>query len=74
MSDPILPDGIRVGAGRGEGERGVVRLDLAASDRIALAAVLEPRQARALAALLVRQADAVEAAERARGPLLGVVP
>lgn len=55
----ILPDGVRVGAGVDLAERPVVRVDIAAGT-LKAALVVTPREARALASLLLRQADLVE--------------
>jgi hypothetical protein len=74
-TDPILPPGIRVGSGFGLDDRPVVRVDLVAdlpSDgRIEASVVVTPRQARALAALLLKQADLVEG--RDTGELFRVI-
>lgn len=64
MSDPLLPPGIRIGACVGVDERPAVRIDLAAAlpdgGQIQGVVVVTPRQARALAALLLKQADLIE--------------
>ena len=73
MSEPLLP-GIRIGAGRDNEDRPVVRLDLTAKlndAELTAAVVLPPRGARALAALLLKQADLVEG--RVGPPRLHVV-
>lgn len=70
-----LPAGIRVGACTDTRERGAVRVDIDLdAERRTLALVMPPREARALGALLLKQADLVEQAERARGPLLRGLP
>ena len=61
--DPILPPGIKIGAGTDENEQPAVRIDLRANAGTAtIDATLgfSPRQARAFAALLLRQADLIE--------------
>lgn len=75
MSECILPAGTRVGAGRDLNERWAVELGLKATDRrngelVDVTAVMPPRQARALGALLLRQADLIEAAELIGAPVL----
>jgi hypothetical protein len=72
MTDPLLPPGIKVGAAIGEDERSKARLDIEAdlSDGQKVTATIvfaETRQARALGALLIKQADLIDAAEQGRG-------
>lgn len=70
MSDPLLPPGIRIGAGVGEDERPVGRIEvemrLPRGGVVTAAIVLPPRQLRAFGALCIRQADLIELAECSR--------
>lgn len=78
MTDSLLPPGIKIGSGRDLEDRGVVRVDLSAdlgnsslpipAPKIGASLVITPRQARALGAVLIKQADLVEQGERARNP------
>ena len=70
----LLPHGIRVGAGLDVNDRAAVRVDITETAKGSVAVVCTPREARAWGALLLKQADLVEAAERARGAFLGVLP
>lgn len=72
MSAPILPPGIKVSAVLATDERLAVRIDLAtrhivSGAELAAVVVLPPRQARALGALLLRQADLIETPELGDG-------
>jgi hypothetical protein len=77
MSDPLLPPGIKVGSGTTLDEYPAIRVGLEAElpggGQVEATIVLIPRQGSTLAALLLRQADLVEAAEQARQPLLRVL-
>lgn len=80
MTDHLLPPGIRVGAAIGEDEQVKERLELEANlpdghQIIATVVFDTTRQARALGALLIKQADIIDAGERRRdtGDLFRVV-
>lgn len=78
MSDPLLPPGIRISPCVDTEERRAVRIDLSATTaqgiEISAYLVMTPRQMRAFCALGLKQLDLMEEAERARGPLLRVLP
>lgn len=76
MTLPLL-QGVRITSGRDEHNRPVVCQHFRAKDDQGIerevTVVLYPREARAHAALLLRQAQRAEEAERAERPILRVV-
>jgi hypothetical protein len=69
MSDPLLPSGISLGSGVAEDGAPLVLVGLGTLLQLGNARVtlsLRPRQARALAALLLKQADTAEGLDRLR--------
>ena len=63
--DAILPPGIHISVGKDENDNPAIRIDLrakAGTATIDATLGLSPRQARALAALLLRRADDIEVA------------
>ena len=64
MSDPLLPDGISIGPCLSLGEKEAVRIDLGkrflAFGHCTIEMILEPRQAKAFASLILKQAMEIE--------------